>query len=142
MATTIHYLDDDSDDLEYFRFAISEINNNIQLHTHSDPHTFVADLSEVCKEHPLIFLDINMPGKSGFDLLKEIRETLLCNNVPVIMISTSDDPKSILVSRELGANLYMVKPNDIEGLKHLLTKAVDAGWRRISIEQEKFVLTV
>lgn len=142
MASIIHYLDDDSDDLEYFRFAVSEISNTIQLHTHSNPLSFIAELEKVCKDYPLIFLDINMPGKSGFELLKEIRETLLCNNVPVIMISTSDDPRSILISRELGANLYMVKPNDINGLKSLLTRLVDGQWKKISIEQEQFVLSI
>lgn len=139
MATTIHYLDDDSDDLEYFRFAINEIDEKIKLHTHSNPYSFISELNNVCKEHPLIFLDINMPGKSGFELLKEIRETLLCNNVPVIMISTSDDPKAILVSRELGANLYVVKPNDMEDLKQMLEKLVVKEWKKISVEDHNFV---
>lgn len=140
MATTIHYLDDDSDDLEYFRFAISEIDEKIKLHTHSNPFTFISQLNNVCKDHPLIFLDINMPGKSGFELLKEIRETLICNNVPVVMISTSDDPKAILVSKELGANLYLVKPNDMDALKTMLEKLMAKEWKKFSLEDENFVL--
>ncbi|MBL7921559.1 MAG: response regulator [Bacteroidia bacterium] len=141
MATTIHYLDDDADDLEYFRYALGEIDQKIKLHTHSNPFSFIKDLGNVCKEHPLIFLDINMPGKNGFELLKQIRETLVCNNVPVIMISTSDNPNSILVSRELGANLYVVKPNDVDALKTMIEKLIAMEWKKISIDDSNFVLT-
>ncbi len=141
MTTTIHYLDDDKDDLEYFKYALGEIDQKIKLHTHSNPYSFINDLGEVCKEHPLIFLDINMPGKSGFELLKQIRETLQCNNVPVIMISTSDNPKSILISKELGANLYVVKPNDVDALKTMIEKLVTMEWKKISVDDSNFVFS-
>lgn len=140
MATTIHYIDDDSDDLEYFRFALAEIDQKVKLHTHSNPFSFVSELENICKEHPLIFIDINMPGKNGFELLKDIRETLLCKKVPIIMISTSDNPNSILVSKELGATLYAVKPNNIEDLKTMLENLLHKEWSKISIEDSNFVL--
>lgn len=140
MATTIHYIDDDSDDLEYFRYALDEINQKVKLHTHSNPFSFVDELEHVCKEHPLIFIDINMPGKNGFELLKEIRETLICKKVPIIMISTSDNPKSILISKELGASLYAIKPNNIDDLKEMLEDLVNREWSKISIQDSNFVV--
>jgi CheY-like chemotaxis protein len=140
MATTIHYIDDDSDDLAYFKYALDEINQKVKLHTHSNPFTFVEELENVCKEHPLIFIDINMPGKNGFELLKEIREKLICSKVPIIMISTSDNPSSILVSKELGANLYAVKPNNIDDLKIMLEKLINKEWSKVSIEDSNFVV--
>jgi len=140
MATTIHYIDDDSDDLAYFKYALDEINQKVKLHTHSNPFSFVNQLENVCKEHPLIFIDINMPGKNGFELLKEIRETLICKRVPIVMISTSDNPKSILISKELGANLYAVKPNNIGDLKKMLADLVSREWSKVLIEDSNFVV--
>lgn len=140
MATTIHYIDDDSDDLEYFRLALKEINQNVKLQTHSDPFSFVDKLENVCKEHPLIFIDINMPGKNGFEVLKEIREKLICKKVPIVMISTSDSPASILISKQLGASLYAVKPNNIDDLKTMLEGLVNREWSKVSIQDSNFVV--
>lgn len=140
MATTIHYIDDDSDDLEYFKYALGQINQKVTLHTHSDPFSFVDELENVCREHPLIFIDINMPGKNGLELLKEIREKLVCSNVPIIMISTSDNPASILISKELGANLYAVKPNNIDGLKMMLENLLNKEWSKVSLADPNFVI--
>jgi CheY-like chemotaxis protein len=140
METTIHYIDDDSDDLDYFKYALGQIDQKIKLHTHSDPFSFVKGLENVCREHPLIFIDINMPGKNGFELLKEIRETLICKKVPIIMISTSDSPASILVSKELGANLYAVKPNNIDDLKTMLEDLINREWSKVSIGDSNFVV--
>ena len=57
-----------------------------------------------------IFLDINMPGLDGFEVLKRIKENNRTNNIPVYMYSTS----SLLISRNtalnLGARNYFSKP--------------------------------
>lgn len=140
MATTIHYIDDDSDDLEYFKYALDQIDQNVKLHTHSNPFSFVDKLEHVCREHPLIFIDINMPGKNGFEVLKEIREKLICKKIPIVMISTSDNPSSILISKELGANLYAVKPNNIDDLKIMLTNLLNREWSKVSITDANFVI--
>jgi CheY-like chemotaxis protein len=71
----------------------------------------------------LVLLDINMPGMNGLDVLREIkRDPALCK-IPVIMLTTTDDPREIDRCYDLGCNVYVTKPIDaqdfIEAIKRL-----------------------
>ncbi|WP_455202021.1 response regulator transcription factor [Kaarinaea lacus] len=55
----------------------------------------------------LIILDIMLPGKSGFEVLKAIRET---SSVPVLMLTARDEDVDSVVGLELGADDYLAKP--------------------------------
>jgi len=66
----------------------------------------------------LIMLDLNLPGLSGLDLLKKIKEIAYFKYVPVILFSTSDDPIDVKRSLEFGANAYLTKP---DGYNNLIT---------------------
>jgi len=58
----------------------------------------------------LILLDLKLPGKSGFDVLGWIRDRDILDNVPVIILSSSNQESDIKKAYELGANSYLVKP--------------------------------
>jgi CheY-like chemotaxis protein len=58
----------------------------------------------------ILFLDINMPDKSGFELLEWIRNNELTKGLVVIMMSGSASEKDISRSYALGANSYLLKP--------------------------------
>lgn len=63
----------------------------------------------------VILLDLLMPGINGLDLLKSIRQHPSTQDVPVIMLSTEDDPTAKVKAFEWGANDYLVKlPDKIE----------------------------
>jgi DNA-binding response OmpR family regulator len=62
----------------------------------------------------LILLDIGLPGKSGIDILNELRGT--GNNVPVIILTARDSVSDRVSGLELGANDYMSKPFAFEEL--------------------------
>jgi putative two-component system response regulator len=76
------------------------------------------------EEFSLVITDINMPGMSGIDLLREIRRRY--PEVAVLVISAVDDRKVAVKALELGAFAYMIKPvsrnelaiNVINGLRH------------------------
>lgn len=137
---TLYYVDDDQDDLYFFRLSINKINSQLVLHTFFDPITFTSQLKEIQKNESMIFLDINMPGKSGFEVLKEIRSFPEFNELPVIMISTSDDQRSIMISQAFGANLYVVKPHRVAELQTVLAKVLAVDWTQGKREGDDFVI--
>lgn len=60
----------------------------------------------------LILLDLGLPDISGFDVLAEIRQNISTKNIPVVMLTGSDDENNIKHCYRLGANSYIVKPDN------------------------------
>lgn len=58
----------------------------------------------------LILLDWNMPGRNGFETLKEIRERDELASVPVMMVTTEVDMREVVMALDAGANEYLMKP--------------------------------
>lgn len=66
---------------------------------------------ELLKTHKpdVILLDLTLPGMSGFDVLKNIKEDPATANIPVIILSNISEAADIKKGRELGAVNYLVK---------------------------------
>jgi len=65
--------------------------------------------------HPfpdLILLDINMPKKSGFDVLEWLRSQPRYNSLPALILTSSSRPEDMEKARQLGADDYLLKPSD------------------------------
>ena len=58
----------------------------------------------------IILSDLNMPGKNGYDVITEVKETPHIAHIPVIITSTSSTPSIIKKCLQMGAAYYMVKP--------------------------------
>src|SRR3954452_15408203 len=71
----------------------------------------------------VILLDINMPRIDGIEALKQIKANDGTKSIPVIMLTTTDDPREVNRCYELGANVYITKPveydNFIEAIRRL-----------------------
>ena len=64
---------------------------------------------------PDIFLiDLNLPRRSGDEVLAHIRQSSRCKDVPVIVVTSSDSPQDRARTSELGASFYFRKPADLE----------------------------
>jgi CheY-like chemotaxis protein len=71
----------------------------------------------------LVMLDLSMPGTSGWDLLRRIRQNPNTRQVPVVVISSSDRPDDVEKSYALGANSFLIKRFDPEGPGRYLADA-------------------
>jgi len=71
----------------------------------------------------LLLLDINMPGLDGVEVLRQIKTNAATKSIPVVMLTTTDDPREINRCYELGCNVYVTKPVEpaafIEAIKRL-----------------------
>jgi CheY-like chemotaxis protein len=128
IAYTIFYADDDMDDQQIFKEIISEIDRKDIVLTLNNGNEVLNILKAgTCIPH-LIFLDINMPVKNGFDVLKEIKSDENLRSISIIILSTSRNENSILQAKELGAALYIVKPSNYYWYKKMLRSVLSIDW--------------
>lgn len=62
----------------------------------------------------LLLLDINMPRMDGVEVLRQIKGNNSTEQIPVIMLTTTDDPREIERCYKLGCSVYLVKPVEYE----------------------------
>ena len=67
----------------------------------------------------LIVMDIKMPRRTGFEVLEWVKGNHLLRCIPIIIVSSSDNPADINHAYESGVNAYMVKPVDFHKVEHL-----------------------
>jgi CheY-like chemotaxis protein len=62
----------------------------------------------------LVLLDLNLPGVDGYQVLARLKADERTRRVPVIILTTTDDPREITRCYELGCNVYITKPVEYE----------------------------
>jgi len=78
----------------------------------------------------LVLLDIDLPGQSGFDVLKQIKLDPKLRSLPVIMLSSTAKEADVLRSYELQASCFFRKPDNLEGLADVI-RSIDRIWIRM-----------
>ena len=121
----IFLADDDMDDCSFFKDALKELNEKTELTIANDGQKLLSILDETVPPPPhVIFLDLNMPGKNGFECLEEIRKTPKLSSIPVVIFSTSSNINAIDATYSLGANYYVCKPRSFDLLKKAIKKVL------------------
>jgi CheY-like chemotaxis protein len=137
--------DDDKDDCLFFKEALEELPVTADLIIVHDGEQLMKLLGERTTEPPpphILFLDLNMPRKNGFEVLSELKLDEKLKKLPVIIFSTSfaEDVANQLYKN--GAHYYIRKPADFAQLKKVIYQAVMLATEETMMQPaiENFVL--
>lgn len=108
-------IDDDPEDLEIFYKAVKTVNPLAKCLLARDAKEALNILRDAIVPD-LIFLDIHMPLMDGKTVLAELRQNKKLEDVPVVMYSTRINPSETEEYAALGANQFLSKHNDFQGL--------------------------
>ncbi|MBI4183222.1 MAG: response regulator [Proteobacteria bacterium] len=75
----------------------------------------------------VVLLDLNMPKKSGIEVLKEVKDDKSLRSIPVVVLTSSKAEEDILKSYQLHANCYVTKPLDVDQFAKIV-KAIETFW--------------
>jgi CheY-like chemotaxis protein len=118
--------DDDRDDCIFFKEALEEIPVKTKLVTVHDGVQLMAHLLKKETVLPyVLYLDLNMPLKNGFDALREIRSTEKLKGLPVIMFSTSFNQETAEQLQQQGATYFIQKPPEFGNLKKVIHRSLN-----------------
>jgi len=120
MKKRILLIDDQPDFVELIKLRL-EANQYEVLTAWDGQEGFKKALSE---QPDLIFLDVMLPQKDGFEVLLELQHHEQTRRIPVIMLTAKAESHSILHSQKLGAADYLIKPVDSQELLAVIQRHV------------------
>lgn len=144
-ALYILLADDDEDDRIFFKEALQEVRIKTNVTMVNDGLQLMNYLNYPFNPLPnIVFLDLNMPVKSGFDCLMEIRRNNRFQDLAIAIYSTSSSDENIEEAFVQGANIYIKKPNDFSLLKNTLEHVISLNWQyhTSGLKKEIFLLNI
>ncbi len=141
MAPYILVADDDADDRFLLENAFQEERVTNSVVFFKDGVELIDHLNKKVTDEELqipglILLDLNMPRKDGRQVLREIKNNPRLRYIPVLVFTTSEAEKDIEESYQLGANSYIVKPNDYTKLTDLIRAIRDFWLGSVTLPQK------
>jgi CheY-like chemotaxis protein len=124
MVRNILVVDDDEDDREFFLQIMEEFYPGMNCVTAVNGHDALEKLRGY--QPDVIFLDLNMPLMNGFQFLEKLLQRNELRGTPVLILSTSSDPKSIQDAIQCGAKDFITKPDTLSGWEVALKKALNS----------------
>ena len=137
--------DDDTDDCIFFKEALKEFPLPTHLTTVHNGEQLMQLLTNETNELPhVLFLDLNMPRKNGFECLSEIKLNKKLKQLPIIMFSTSFEQEVVNLLYKNGAQYFIRKPAGFSQFKKIIQQslALIAQGNISQPTRDKFVLTV
>jgi len=121
-APTIHcfLIDDDPEEIDIFLYALEDLGFTVKCTPFTDCHEALRQLIRLDERPDCIFLDLYMGATSGKDCLKTIADTEIISQIPVVILSGSRNEPEMKELKKMGAQEFIVKSINIDGLKNQL----------------------
>lgn len=137
--------DDDEDDRMLFSDAMKELKMQNVLTVFETGRKLMDYLNHPETNLPhILFLDINMPCKTGLECLKEIRENTKFRDLVIAIYSSSASENNIEETFTNGANIFIKKPADFSKLKKTIHHILNLNWQyhTAGLNKETFFLSI
>lgn len=137
--------DDDADDRMLFEDAILATGISCQCVFFEDGIKLIDYLKDDSARLPdILFLDLNMPVKSGIECLKELRSYAHLKQLSIAIYSTSNAIRDIETTFTLGANVYLQKPSNFDKLTASLSHVLKMNFQfqQSGLNKETFYLNI
>lgn len=141
----IFLTDDDIDDCSMFSDALDEVNTGAKLTIANNGFKLMETLEKTFPSSPeMIFLDLNMPLKNGFECLQEIRQSSKHHDIPIIIYSTTSNNDIVEQTYLHGATYYVCKPTSYSALKKIILYVLSLDLRQLrkQPDRENFIINV
>jgi len=123
MGKRVLLIEDEPNIIEAISFILTR--NGWTVHTHSDGQTAVDRVRSLPPD--VVILDVMLPGRSGFDILRDLRTDPETQAVPVMMLTGRGQTKDRALAEEWGVNHVMTKPlSNAEIISHIRALVDDA----------------
>ena len=106
MAKRVLVIEDEPNIIEAISFILSR--DGWTVHTHSDGETAMDKLRGSPPD--MVILDVMLPGRSGFDILRDLRADADLSGTPVMMLTAKGQTRDRELAEQLGATRFMTKP--------------------------------
>lgn len=111
---SIVVVEDSEEDFAAFRRALKKNEVEASIIRFSDGEALLGALRDEARPRPpsLVILDLNLPALSGVEVLRELRTDERLRSIPVVVLTTSADPKDVQRCYDLGVGGYFLKEGD------------------------------
>lgn len=124
--------EDDQDDRLLFQKVFNHVKIHHTLQMCEDGIELMEYLNTTQEKPHIIFLDLNMPGKSGIECLREIKRNRDLRDITIAIYSSASDATTVEQVFILGANVFIKKPNEFNELKKILTEIIYINWQYVT----------
>ena len=134
MSMELMLVDDASDQIYLMQMLLKTINPEIKITTALHGDSALEILNDESKPLPrVVLLDLKLTGKTGIEVLKELKSNPRLKRLPVCMFSNSNLEADVCEAYELGANFYFRKPVGLAELKKFIENFVGVWFNYASV---------
>jgi DNA-binding response OmpR family regulator len=124
----IVFAEDNEHDRELFIDVVQYLDSQIRIDPVTDGRQLMELLRHFCPD--LLFLNLEMPYKNGLECLSEIRNNAIMQDLPVVVFSSTTMLSNIQTAYEMGAHLYLIKPQSFTEYTATLKAVLSLDWTR------------
>ncbi|WP_284653387.1 response regulator [Flavobacterium terrisoli] len=122
-SRTLFYLDDDYEDLDFFREVAEDLGHNVRVF--AEGRIMLLVLETEVEKPDIIFLDVHMPILNGQEILEIIKKSDTLKKIPIVMVSGAYPKKLVRHFSDLGVN-YLMKKHHVHDYRESLEEVLNA----------------